>query len=78
MTGEEYDSDGDGIINWGHYWTYDANGNMTGEEYDSDGDGIDLGYYYTYDANGNMTREEYDSDGDGVIDEVVYYTWEVL
>ena len=41
----EVDTDGDGSINTGDYYTYDGNGNLTSETADTDGIGqISRGY----------------------------------
>ena len=61
-----YDTDGDGIIDWVVY-SYDTNYFQDDYDYDNDNDGT-IDKIYHHDANGNLTRTEVDDDGDGIID----------
>jgi hypothetical protein len=60
------------------YYTYDAYGNNTSIRYDYNDGKIKMVRYFIYDVNGKMTKEEYDSDNNGTIDQVIYYTWQLI
>ncbi|HAI68590.1 MAG TPA: hypothetical protein DCM38_04030, partial [Gammaproteobacteria bacterium] len=78
----EYDSDGDGSIEYVETFTSDANGNLTRwESYGEDGQ-IQHVATFSYDSHGNLTKKEWDSAAeyleppklvDGIIDSETHF-----